>query len=92
MSTPRDGDLIGPAIRRARRSGLRVTGSFEHDLQDLAEGGMVQARGDTEAVRQAADRLTAESIRIAQVSGDPALESEHLRRAQSSLCPLWPIC
>jgi len=92
MSTPQDGDLVGHAMRLADRVGLRVTAPFESDLRDLAEGGMVQARGDTEAVKGAVETLMAESIRIAQVSGDPALEPEHLRRAESSLCPLWPIC
>jgi hypothetical protein len=92
MTTPQPGDPIGPAIRRARQADLRVTTSFEQEFRGLAVGGLARSGGDTKAVQRAADTLMTESIRIAQEANDPALEPEHLHRAQSSLCPLWPIC
>lgn len=101
MSTPRDGDarrgiqggdLTGPAILRARRTGLHVTTSFQRELSKAAVRGVARAKGDTGAVQRATDRLVIESIRIAQEAHDPTLEPEHLQRAKASLCPLWPVC
>jgi hypothetical protein len=101
MDTPRDRaaraaaqsrELTDAYIARARRAGLHVTTSFQRELGKIVTLGMTRSKGDTAPVQRAADKLVAESIRIAQDAHDADLEPEHLQAAKSSLCPLWPIC